>query len=92
MAILVNVLATFSLIVFTIAALVGFTKSCDPNTFWSKRAVSIKKILKKIIRGHRSDKWLDKPYSLTNIGLYVGCTTAIISIWLSYILSSIYSS
>lgn len=83
MDISVNVLATFSLITFTIAALVGFTKSCDPNTFWSKRAVCIKKKLKKIIKWHRFDKWLDKPYSLTTIGLYAGCAFAIISIWLS---------
>ena len=80
MTCLVKVLAGISLSAFTVAALVGFTKKDDRNTFWSKRAVCIKERLKKIIKWRRFHEWLDKPYSLTTIGLYLGFALGILSI------------
>ena len=75
MSIPVKVLACISLFAFTIAALVRFTDANDTDTVFSKIAEFIKKLL----------KWqrLDKPYSLTRIGLIIGFVFGILSIMLS---------
>lgn len=80
MIILVKVLAGLSLSAFTVATLVGFSEKSNPNTFWSKRAVCIKKRLKWIIKWQRLNKYLDKPFSLTYIGLWMGFAFGIASI------------
>ncbi len=72
---LVKVLSGLSLLAFAVAALIGFTDPKDPDNAFSKLAVIIKKIF----------KWqrLNKPYSLTRIGLIIGFILGIVSIVLS---------
>jgi hypothetical protein len=69
---LVKVLAGISLSAFTVAALIGFTKPEDTDNCFSKLAVCIKKMLK--------CQCLNKPYSLTRIGLIIGFIFGIVSI------------
>jgi hypothetical protein len=80
MSSLVKTLSVISLLTFTIAALIGFNEKSDPKTLASKFAIGIKKLLKKIIRWNWFVKWLDQPYSLTTIGLWIGFICGLLSI------------
>ncbi len=69
---LVKVLSLLSLLVFTVAAWIGFTDPEDQDNSFSKLAVSIKRIFK--------CQRLNKRYSLTKMGLMIGLILGIVSI------------
>ena len=75
MSSIVQVIAGLSLLVFTMAALIGFTKPDDETDPFVK--------LKRCINNTLKWRCLEKPYILTKIGLIIAFILGIIGIILS---------
>ncbi len=75
MSIIVQVIAGFSLFVFTIATLLGFTIPDDKTDPFVKLKICINNTLKW--------RWLEKPFILTKMGVIIAFISGIIVIILS---------